>query len=56
MAATSMKTQISVSHCLVCGSGDWNSCELYGSHVRFACLYLEGRFVTNVSKLNVRIR
>ena len=32
MAATSMKTLL-FSHCLVCYSGEWISCELCGSHV-----------------------
>ena len=32
MEATSMNTLL-FSHCLVCCSGEWISCELYGSHV-----------------------
>ena len=32
MKATSMKTLL-FSHCLVCCSGEWIRCELYGSHV-----------------------
>ena len=32
METTWMKTLL-FSHCLVCCSGEWTSCELYGSHV-----------------------
>ena len=32
MAAMSMKTLL-FSHCLVCCSGEWISCELHGNHV-----------------------
>jgi len=34
MEGTSIKTLL-FSHCLVCCSGEWISCELYGSHVSF---------------------
>ena len=55
MEATSMKTLLFL-HCLVGCSGEWISCELAVRQSRFACLYLENRFATNVSKLNARIR
>ena len=54
MEATSMKTLL-FSQCLVCCSGEWISLRAVRQS-RFACLYLETRFATNVSKLNARIR
>ena len=54
MEATSMKTLL-FSHCLVCCSGESDQLRAVRQS-RFACLYLENRFATNVSKLNARIR
>ena len=41
MEATSMKTLL-FSHCLVCCSGEWISCELYGSHVSLVYTWRPG--------------
>ena len=41
MEATSMKTLL-FSHCLVCCSGEWISCELYGSHVSLVYAWRTG--------------
>ena len=51
MEATSMKTLL-FSHLL-----QWRVDQLRAvRQSRFACLYLENRLATNVSKLNARIR
>ena len=55
MAATSMKTLL-LSHCLVCCSSECGDQLRAVRGSRFACLYLENRCATNVSKLNARIR
>ena len=55
MEATSMKTLL-FSQGLVCCSGESVDQLRAVRQSRFACLYLETRFATNVSKLNPRIR
>ena len=45
MEATSMKTFL-FSHCLVCCSGEWISCELYGSHVSLVYAWRTGLLQT----------
>ena len=53
MAATSMKTPVFALSCLL----QWRVDQLRAvRQSRFACLYLENRFATNVSKLKARIR
>ena len=41
MEATSMETLL-FSHCLVCCSGEWISCELYSSHVSLVYTWRTG--------------
>ena len=41
MEATAMKTLL-FSHCLVCCSGEWISCELYGGHVSLVYTWRTG--------------
>ena len=41
MEATSLKTLL-FSHCLVCCSGEWISCELYGSNVSIVYTWRTG--------------
>ena len=54
MEATSVKTLL-FSHCLVCCSGEWISCELYSSHVSLVYTWRTGLRQTFQS-WNARIR